>query len=734
MPLIMKAQFNLGFELSNEIPVIVNGDSLRMAWAGGLNNPQFSTIDLDFDAQSTKDIFAFDRDGSMRKGFVWNTTKEYYEWLPYVERHFPRRYNNFYLLRDYDGDGKEDIFVSNPNLTVAAYRNTSDTSLSFENTYDALSSTNPGHNFIYLYLKPGVSPILEDLDGDGDLDALYPATLPPISCTVFIYFSNQSMELYGTADSLEFIVTERCWGKITPDGFVIGQWRNYSCDTTCANDGQRRDVVMSQAMHDLNGDGKKDLLINFSHYNKLHAHFNVGTNDEGFIDLTQSDYSFPSYDVPVEIQNQASPYFIDVDHDGFTDMLVANNQINAPNSLEVDTSKATMVDQLYRNYGTTTDPEFKLEKKGYISGEMVDVGFYSLPVFADLNGDDLPDLIIGNQGYNVYGGTSPAMLTYYKNVGTLGQPAYELVSYDFAGVSELNLRMAHPAFADLDGDGDLDLLVGDTDGYLQYFKNKGHPTSPDFHFQEANYQGINVTEDAHPQFFDMNLDGLPDLIVGDGFGRIHYFENDGILQGNSNFDSDPTIEKMGNIFLYASAGGKSTPLFSRNIDSTNNLYCFVSTEKGRINVYGPITHIDSNYTLADSISVEATGTAITAANLTGDSRDELILGQRSGGLYFMKRTKDIGIGIAPVRGTSQQLDLYPNPTEGTALLQMRALSGGQAQLRVTDLTGKVIMDVSVSASNGFFRENLDLRDYPSGVYLVSMIYNDSVSWAKLIKE
>lgn len=730
-----KAQFNIGFELSDHIPVVVNADTLGMAWAGGLNNPQFSSIDLDFDAQGIKDLFVFDRDGNLVKGFVFDPVSGTYSWKPYIETAFPKLYNNFMLLRDYDGDGKEDIFASNPNLTFAAYRNVSDTSLAFEKFKDVLQASNPGHGIVHMNVKDHSMPILEDVDGDGDLDIMYPVQLPPIDCTVFTLFSNQSMEEYNVPDSLEFRVTDRCWGKITPAGFMIGEWRPYDCDTTCnQNDGQRRDIVQSQAMHDLNGDGKKDLLINFSHYDRLHAHYNVGSNEEGVVDLSLSDYDFPSYGQPVRMANEACPYFIDVDHDGFEDMLIANNQINTYNSFEIDTSEARLVDQLYLNTGSSNAPSFELEKKGYISGQMVDVGFYSLPVFADLNGDDLPDMVIGNQGYNSYGGSIPAMLSYYENVGSEGHPVFEWVTHDFAGVSELDLRLAHPAFGDLDNDGDLDLVVGDKDGHLQYFKNKGHPTSPDFHFNEANFQSIDVLDDAHPQFFDMNKDGLPDLIVGDAYGWIHYYENDGIVQGDPVFDSDPTIEKMGGIFLFVSDGGNSTPYFTRDLDSLHNLYCLVSAESGRINVYGPITDISGTFNLADSIVVEASGTAITGANLTGDFRDELIIGQRSGGVYFMHRTKDINIGVSDPVTNRSDLKLYPNPTSESTILEMHTISGGQAQLQVTDISGKVMMSTSITASNGFFRENLDLRDYPSGIYLVSMIYNDSVSWAKLIKE
>jgi hypothetical protein len=57
-----------------------------------------------------------------------------------------------------------------------------------------------------------------------------------------------------------------------------------------------------------------------------------------------------------------------------------------------------------------------------------------------------------------------------------------------------------------------------------------------------------------------------------------------------------------------------------------------------------------------------------------------------------------------------------------------------AKMQVLDLQGRVLLSKSIQSNGLFFEENIDLRDYPSGAYFVSVIENDSIAWAKLIKE
>jgi hypothetical protein len=744
-PFFGHSQFNIGYELSNTIPVIKNGDSLYLPWAGGLNNPQFSA--MNFTGDDALELFVFDRDGALRKGFKFNNQTGKYEWVHTIpedsiafHKHFPKLVDRgFCLIRDFDGDGKGDVFTTRDYQNIGVFKNNGSVVPSFSSFSEGLITKNGGQTHPIRILGNQL-PVIADLDNDSDLDIMFFGVNlygQPFGCNTFATFENQSVEDYGSNDSLKFKVADRCWGKITPTSGThpISNWRAFDCDTTCANDGQRhQDVTMTQQLHDMNGDGELDLLITYDHNDELYSMPNTSTSAHGTIDVNQIDYQFPSNDVQVEMNNQPYPYFIDVDLDGDDDMLLGANQLNNASTLEYDTSNAVIVDQFYKNIGSNSAPEFVLEKRGYLSGEMIDVGLLSFPTLADLTGDGLPDLLVGNIGYNTFNDAlSSARLSFYKNVGSLGNPAFELINEDYANVSQLNLRLAHPALADLDNDGDIDLIVGDHTGHLQYFKNIGHPLSANFSQLTPNFNLIDAGIEAHPQFFDLNSDGLLDLVVGNENGTVQYFENVGTSSA-PDFSSTPTISKLGAINVYNSLDGKTIPYLTRKLDSTNNLYLLLGTGNGRINIYGPIASITDTFNLVDSIVVEASQTSITGVNLINDFTIELIIGQRTGGLYFMERKKLISLGNEEVKSKiNPSIQLYPNPTKGMVDLKLRTYSE-VGKLIITDLQGRNIQSKDLRPKAGFFIENIDLRSYPSGIYLISVQENETITWAKLIKE
>lgn len=91
-----------------------------------------------------------------------------------------------------------------------------------------------------------------------------------------------------------------------------------------------------------------------------------------------------------------------------------------------------------------------------------------------------------------------------------------------------------PAFADLDGDGDQDMLSGVSYGDFAYYENTGSPSAPSFGAVQVNPFGLANTGSGNPTptFVDIDNDGDMDMFAGENRyanngGRFYYYENTG---------------------------------------------------------------------------------------------------------------------------------------------------------------------------------------------------------------
>jgi len=133
-----------------------------------------------------------------------------------------------------------------------------------------------------------------------------------------------------------------------------------------------------------------------------------------------------------------------------------------------------------------------------------------------LDGDGDQDLLVCN-----YGG----VLRYFKNTGTASNPQFAPPQQNAFGISPVD-QVGFSTFADLDKDGDLDLLIGEYYGALLYYKNTGSVTNPQFAAPLTNPFGlVSVNYIAAPIFADLDADGDMDLLVGEYENGFKYFEN-----------------------------------------------------------------------------------------------------------------------------------------------------------------------------------------------------------------
>lgn len=211
----------------------------------------------------------------------------------------------------------------------------------------------------------------------------------------------------------------------------------------------------------------------------------------------------------INVGSYASPTFADIDGDGDLDALVGN----------------AAGDLLYfHNIGTATNPLFTASS---LTGLPSSEGTYATPTFVDINGDNVLDVVAGK---------ADGTMVYFKNTGTATAPSFA-AGTTLTGLTSTGISSnAHPTFADIDGDGDLDAFVGDHLGDIFYFKNTGTATNPSF-TEIGNTTGgatvlglptnPNGAYFSAPTFVDVNVDGKIDVLVGNQDGNIVYYQNTG---------------------------------------------------------------------------------------------------------------------------------------------------------------------------------------------------------------
>ncbi|UKJ77297.1 Ig-like domain-containing protein [Azospirillum brasilense] len=149
-----------------------------------------------------------------------------------------------------------------------------------------------------------------------------------------------------------------------------------------------------------------------------------------------------------------------------------------------------------------------------------DTGSEAAPVLADLDGDNDLDLLVGNADGNTL---------FFRNTGTTLSPTFTLDSTNPFGITNVSAGGALPGLVDIDGDGDLDLFIGNHAGSTLFFRNNGTSAqAPTFSLEGTNPFGIqNAGSYGAPSFADLDGDDDLDLLIGSADGNIFFYRNSG---------------------------------------------------------------------------------------------------------------------------------------------------------------------------------------------------------------
>jgi len=705
---------------------VQQGDNiLENAWAGGLNSPQISSIDLNLDG--TSDIFLYDRTNQKTYTFIASPTLKKYIYQPEYESFFPDLNGaGWVLLHDFNHDNKKDIFVGY-NFGVQVYKNTSSSALTFTKQYELLETESVGIPFKYnLSIFSTDIPAFQDIDSDGDLDALF---LDFHNGQVELHL-NRSKERYGNLDFLEFERINYCWGdfliqEINCDDIVF----NIACpfNNLKWHDGRQKvnHTGASVLLLDLNGDGLQDLLVSGVSCNKTYVMINQGTNKGAVFRsfTTQYPNSFP-----INLGIFTALYAEDVTFDGKKDLIATSNLYENENNLG-NFSESVW---LYSNVGSNSTPEWSFLQKNFLQNEMLDVGQGSSPSFVDIDGDSDLDLFIGNEFFYSKQNPSKATLKFYRNQGNASQAKFVLEDEDFMNLSKHNFLEIQPQWKDLNNDGSIDLGFTSTDSTNKkttfYFFSNNAPKnqSVKLNSQLLPYP-ITLEKGDKPYFYDIDIDGDLDVLNIKPLGNIVLLERNRESYNEKN-------KNVLNIQISALGRNPSITIADFDLDGKDDL-AFINNV-GFLEIYADIkNNYDKNVSpqkeiiknsLSSTISKHFFGSfsKISSTDLNGDYKPDLIIGSHTGGVQILSNT----ITKEPLP-LPQKTDLVLSPNPVKNFLYIKPWDIGD--IDIYSYTGQILLSSRIKTDKEFV---IDVETWASGLYIVR--FRDSkgvIKTAKFVK-
>ncbi len=562
-----------------------NGVAYDHPFFGGLNAPRPQFLDIDGDGdldlfiqETTDQLVFFENTGDARNAkLVWRT--DHYNGL---------ETGDWFRFADVDYDGDYDLLSEEKFSHIRYYRNDgSATVASFSLAADTLRDVDGTP----IFADRQNIPFIQDIDCDDKIDLFIGLLIGTVMRYELDHYDDNAVPIFKK-------LTDR-FEDIEIVGDLPGS----------------RHGANTLTFNDVDGDGDLDLFWGDFFEQGILLVRNTGSCRAPV--LRSEPINYPLQD-PVATSGYNAPIFADLDGDGQEELFVGvvGGAFNATSSLANN----------FYYLRPTGNGKYETVTSRFI--KTIDLGSESIVTLVDIDVDGDLDLTIGNK-INP-NSTKSSQFVLFENTGSAADPQFA-----FKGGLDVDPSYHYsPAFADLDDDGDVDLLMGTWNEGMIFYRNTGTTSDPVYTREDHNNIELTRGGNSTPAFVDIDNDGDFDLFVGESSGTINFYENTGTRQ-------KPVFTLVTDELNMIDTGRRSIPAFT-DYDGDGDMDMVVGSDSEGLTLFineGSSTEFRFGKGQKMSLIVDQFSNA-SFGDIDGDGDTDMITGGLGGGVSLFSNSSN----------------------------------------------------------------------------------------------